>query len=159
MVDLPFILCPLYFAESTASGGQTAEPFRSLFECQSSGRGTGSRTRWLKFLPPCWLHLSNKLHLLSLDLRGRQLSILGGKWERFWSGRQENLSHKWHPFVMRQIISNSLGWRIFSRLETRKETQPEAEIDGWRLFLYFSCGGFFFFFLHWGKTTERSAGR
>lgn len=51
--------------ERKASGCQTEKPAGSLFECQSSRRGNGIRTRWLKFLPPCWLHLPNKLWFLS----------------------------------------------------------------------------------------------
>lgn len=43
---------------------QTEKPVGSLLECQNSRRGKGSRARWLKFLPPCWLHLPNKLCFL-----------------------------------------------------------------------------------------------
>lgn len=55
------LFCPPPFLSRES---QTEKPVGSLFECQNSRRGKGSRARWLKFLPPCWLHLPNKLCFL-----------------------------------------------------------------------------------------------
>lgn len=55
------LFCPPPFHSGES---QIEKPVGSLFECQNSRRGKGSRARWLKFLPPCWLHLPNKLCFL-----------------------------------------------------------------------------------------------